>query len=84
MVKGMAYALGDIPVTVKMRTGVKDNSPTAHKFFPKAHAWGASAVAVGNERLWIVLVLILVLAPRSKSAAALFSRSGLDIYQTVC
>lgn len=84
MVKGMAYALGDIPVTVKMRTGVKDNLPTAHKLFPKAHAWGAGAVAVGNESLWIVLVLILVLAPRSKSAAALLSRSRLDIYQTVC
>jgi tRNA-dihydrouridine synthase 3 len=75
MVKGMAYALGDIPVTVKMRTGVKDNLPTAHKLFPKAHAWGAGAVAVSNERLRIVLVLILVLAPRPKSTAALLTRS---------
>jgi len=58
MVKGMAYALGDIPVTIKMRTGVKDNSPTAHKLFPKTHAWGAGAVAVSKESLWIVLVLI--------------------------
>ena len=84
MVKGMAYALGDIPVTVKMRTGVKDNVQTAHKLFPKSHAWGAGAVAVSNERLWTVLVLILVLAPRSKSTAALFPRSGLGIYQTMC
>lgn len=52
MVNGMAYALGDIPVTVKMRTGVKDNLPTAHKLFPRAHAWGAGAVAVSNESLW--------------------------------
>jgi hypothetical protein len=49
IVKGMAYALGDIPVTVKMRTGVKDNSPVAHKLLPKAHTWGAGAVAVSNE-----------------------------------
>ena len=55
MVKGMSYALGDIPVTVKMRTGVKDNLPTAHKLFPKAHAWGAGAVSVSNETLWAYL-----------------------------
>lgn len=48
IVKGMAYALGDIPVTVKMRTGVKDNLPTAHKLFPKAHTWGAGAVSVSD------------------------------------
>jgi hypothetical protein len=59
VVKGMAYALGDIPVTVKMRAGVKDNFPTAHKLFPKAHAWGAGAVAVSSEEgLRTVFVLI--------------------------
>lgn len=52
MVNGMSYALGDIPVTIKMRTGVKDNVPTAHKLFPKAHAWGAGAVSVSNTTLW--------------------------------
>jgi tRNA-dihydrouridine synthase 3 len=43
---GMNYTLGDVPVTVKMRTGVKDNAPTAHKLMPRLHDWGVSSVAV--------------------------------------
>jgi tRNA-dihydrouridine synthase 3 len=43
---GMNYALGDVPVTVKMRTGVRDNAPTAHKLMPRLHDWGVSSVAV--------------------------------------
>jgi tRNA-dihydrouridine synthase 3 len=43
---GMNYTLGDVPVTVKMRTGVKDNAPTAHKLMSRLHDWGVSSVAV--------------------------------------
>ncbi|KII91492.1 hypothetical protein PLICRDRAFT_38252 [Plicaturopsis crispa FD-325 SS-3] len=32
---GMNKALGDIPVTVKLRTGVKDGRNTAHKLMPR-------------------------------------------------
>lgn len=34
MLRGMQHVL-DPPVTVKFRTGVKDNHPTAHKLIPK-------------------------------------------------
>jgi hypothetical protein len=43
---GMNYALGSVPVTVKMRTGVKDGFPTAHKLMSRVHDWGVSSVAV--------------------------------------
>ena len=32
---GMNKALGEIPVTVKLRTGVKDGRNTAHKLMPR-------------------------------------------------
>ncbi|PVG01600.1 FMN-linked oxidoreductase [Serendipita vermifera] len=43
---GMNYALGSVPVTMKMRTGVKDGYPTAHKLMPRLHDWGVSSVAL--------------------------------------
>ncbi|KAG6877528.1 tRNA-dihydrouridine synthase 3 [Termitomyces sp. T159_Od127] len=44
---GMNKALGDIPVTVKLRTGVKDGKNTAHKTMPKAAAeWGAGCITL--------------------------------------
>lgn len=45
---GMNYVLGDVPVTVKMRTGVKDGMPTVHKLMLRLHDWGVSSVAVGH------------------------------------
>ena len=32
---GMNKALGEIPLTVKLRTGVKENRNTAHKLMPR-------------------------------------------------
>ena len=47
IVVGMNKALGDIPVTVKLRTGVKDGKNTAHKLMPRlAPEFGASAITV--------------------------------------
>ncbi|KAF5384202.1 hypothetical protein D9615_003375 [Tricholomella constricta] len=44
---GMNKALGDIPVTVKLRTGVKDGRNTAHKLMPRAAAeWGAGCITL--------------------------------------
>lgn len=54
MIIGMNKALGDIPVTVKLRTGVKDGRNTAHKLMPRlSPEWGVGAVTVGK------LVLLL-------------------------
>lgn len=47
MIIGMNKALGDIPVTVKLRTGVKDGKNTAHKLMPRAAPeFGAAAITV--------------------------------------
>ncbi|CCA72141.1 related to DUS3-member of dihydrouridine synthase family, partial [Serendipita indica DSM 11827] len=48
---GMNYALGDVPVTLKMRTGVKDGFPTAHKLMPRLHDWAVGSVTLhGRSR----------------------------------
>ncbi|CAO3662393.1 unnamed protein product [Umbelopsis ramanniana] len=39
MLRGMQHVL-DPPITVKFRTGVKDNHPTAHKLIPKLESVG--------------------------------------------
>ncbi|KLO17293.1 zinc finger dihydrouridine synthase [Schizopora paradoxa] len=47
MIVGMNRALGEIPVTVKLRTGVKDNRNTAHKLMPRlSPEWGVGAVTL--------------------------------------
>ncbi|OCF31486.1 tRNA-dihydrouridine(47) synthase [NAD(P)(+)] [Kwoniella heveanensis BCC8398] len=49
---GMNRALGDIPLTVKFRTGIANNKPNAHKLIPKfATQWGAGALTIhGRSR----------------------------------
>ncbi|KAI0088312.1 zinc finger dihydrouridine synthase [Irpex rosettiformis] len=47
IIVGMNKALGDVPVTVKLRTGVKDGKNTAHKLMPRLNAeWGAAALTL--------------------------------------
>lgn len=44
---GMNKALGEVPLTVKLRTGVKEGKNTAHKLMPRLGSeWGASMVTV--------------------------------------
>ncbi|KAG8978890.1 tRNA-dihydrouridine synthase 3 [Tulasnella sp. JGI-2019a] len=42
----MNRALGEIPLTIKVRTGVKDGRNTAHKLVPKLPGWSVGAVTV--------------------------------------
>ncbi|KAJ7776017.1 zinc finger dihydrouridine synthase [Mycena maculata] len=47
IVYGMSRALGEIPVTVKLRTGVKDGKNTAHKLMPRlAPEFNASCITL--------------------------------------
>lgn len=47
ILKGMAFASGSIPVTIKMRTGIKNGVNTTHKLMPKAvQEWGVGAVTI--------------------------------------
>jgi tRNA-dihydrouridine synthase 3 len=46
---GMNRALGDIPLTLKVRTGVKDGRNTAHRLMPRIGSeWGAGAITVST------------------------------------
>ncbi|OXG17640.1 tRNA-dihydrouridine synthase 3 [Cryptococcus neoformans Ze90-1] len=49
---GMNRALGDIPLTVKFRTGVAHGKPNAHKLIPRfVTEWGAGALTIhGRSR----------------------------------
>ncbi|BGP27994.1 tRNA-dihydrouridine synthase 3 [Rhodotorula toruloides] len=49
---GMSKVLGEVPLTVKIRTGVSNNQPVAHKLMPRFQKeWGVSAVTMhGRSR----------------------------------
>ncbi|XP_022076437.1 tRNA-dihydrouridine(47) synthase [NAD(P)(+)]-like [Acanthochromis polyacanthus] len=50
IVKGMNYVL-DVPLTVKIRTGVQEKSNIAHKLIPEMKNWGVSMVTLhGRSR----------------------------------
>ncbi|CAG8686669.1 8841_t:CDS:2, partial [Scutellospora calospora] len=41
----------DIPITVKLRTGIQDDIPVAHKLLPKFESWGVSMATLhGRSR----------------------------------
>lgn len=47
ILKGMNYAAGDVPITIKMRTGIKTGVNTTHKLMAKiVNDWGVGAVTV--------------------------------------
>ena len=72
IVVGMNKALGDVPVTVKLRTGVKDGKNNAHKLMPRVNSeWGAAAMTVCPTSLGSDDLLITVLASWADKAAAL-------------
>lgn len=50
ILKGMSFAAGNVPVTIKMRTGIKTGVNTTHKLMPKAvQEWGVGAVTVSGD-----------------------------------
>lgn len=45
----MNRALGEVPITIKLRTGVKDGRNTAHKLMPRiASEWGVGCMTVSD------------------------------------
>jgi hypothetical protein len=40
----------DVPLTVKIRTGVQERVSLAHRLLPELRGWGAALVTVG---LWV-------------------------------
>jgi hypothetical protein len=83
---GMNKALGEIPVTVKLRTGVKDGRNTAHKLMPRLSTeWNAGCITV----IWPIYLLrpccsLQVIASWADKTTALYQTSGLGLHQGVC
>lgn len=42
----MSFQVLDIPLTVKMRTGIHDKNWNAHKLLPKLRDWGVTMATV--------------------------------------
>ncbi|CAE6493422.1 unnamed protein product [Rhizoctonia solani] len=43
---GMSRALGEVPLTIKVRTGIKDGRNTSHKLMPRLARWGVNAFTI--------------------------------------
>ncbi|KAB5588323.1 TRNA-dihydrouridine synthase 3 [Ceratobasidium theobromae] len=43
---GMSRALGEVPLTIKVRTGVKEGRNTSHKLMPRLSRWGVNAFSI--------------------------------------
>lgn len=88
IIVGMNKALGDVPVTVKLRTGVKDGKNTAHKLMPRLNAeWGAAALTVRSSirvPSYAMADVMVNVATRSHEAATIFQTRGLGLHQNVC
>ena len=44
----MPFQVSNVPITVKMRTGIYEKHWTAHDVIPRVREWGASIVTVCN------------------------------------
>lgn len=50
---GMNRALGEIPLTVKLRTGVREGRNTSHKLMPRiASEWNVAAMTVCHSSVF--------------------------------
>jgi len=48
----MSQALGEIPLTIKIRTGITNKDPIAHKLMPRLQTeWGIQGITVSVQRL---------------------------------
>lgn len=57
ILKGMSFASGNIPVTIKMRTGIKTGVNTTHRLMPKViQEWGVGALTVSRVILFLLVL----------------------------
>ncbi|KAG8724870.1 tRNA-dihydrouridine synthase 3, partial [Ceratobasidium sp. 395] len=43
---GMSRALGEVPLTIKVRTGIKEGKNTSHKLMPRLARWGVNGFSI--------------------------------------
>ena len=85
---GMNRVLGEIPVTVKLRTGVKDGKNTAHKLMPRLGAeWGVGCLTVNSLLLLTsknVKFNSLCAATWTNATTTIHPASGLGLHKAMC
>jgi hypothetical protein len=86
MLVGMNKMLGEIPLTVKFRTGIKQDKNIAHKFVPRfAQEWGVSAMTVSLSDILsrpdFKTHAGLTAATWTIPSTTLFSKRRLELYQ---
>ena len=85
---GMNRALGDIPLTVKLRTGMREKQNTAHKLMPRFGAeWGISAATVRyliKTQQVVETDSLLSVVARKVASATLHPTCRLGIHQRMC
>ena len=68
----MNKALGEIPVTIKLRTGVKEGRNTAHKLMPRLSSeWGVGCITVRVSCPFLSLALTGRTVARTHAAVML-------------
>lgn len=81
----MNKALGEIPLTVKLRTGVKDGRNTAHKIMPifgPSYGVGAASVLSNTSKTVEYAEFIMqLLATWTITTTEVHEVSGLELYQ---
>lgn len=81
----------DVPLTVKIRTGVQEKTNIAHKLIPEMKKWGVSMITVSHVKkrsahmktflnLWFDPGIGLLAAARPVQRAALHQTSGLGLH----
>jgi tRNA-dihydrouridine synthase 3 len=85
---GMNRALGEIPLTIKMRTGVKEGRNTAHKLMPRISSeWNVAAMTVSHpapDQFATQAPIYYGAVARSDETAAIYQVGGLGIHPRMC
>ena len=81
----MNKALGEIPVTVKLRTGVKEGRNTAHKLMPRLSSeWGVGCITARKILSpFLLLDEAVRVAARPYTTATLHEACRLGLHQGV-
>ncbi|KAF2839425.1 tRNA-dihydrouridine(47) synthase [NAD(P)(+)] [Patellaria atrata CBS 101060] len=58
MLRGMNLVSGEVPITIKIRTGTRDNNPTAHKLVKRLVLGGQEALDAGEGAAGVAAVTL--------------------------
>ena len=60
--RSMTAIMGEVPLTLKIRTGIYEHKLIAHELVPRIHDWGISSVTVSNVFFTLVFNLCFYFA----------------------